>query len=53
VSDKEKATRVKLLFMFQGLGTDEYSLIGLLSARTNDELEEIKAAYKESEYEEY
>ncbi|CAL8135319.1 unnamed protein product [Orchesella dallaii] len=30
-----------------GLGTDEYALIGLLCARTNDELDEIKKAYKE------
>ncbi|ODN03044.1 Annexin A13 [Orchesella cincta] len=30
-----------------GLGTDEYALIGLLCTRTNDELDEIKKAYKE------
>ncbi len=34
--------------LFQGLGTDEYALIGLLCTRTNEELDAIKAAYKES-----
>jgi len=39
---------MKCGMLLQGLGTDEYSLIGLLCVRTNDELDEMKALYKES-----
>lgn len=33
--------------MFQGLGTDEETLIEILCSRSNDELVEIKKVYKE------
>lgn len=39
---------VHVFLLFQGLGTDEYALIGLLCTRTNEELDAIKVAYKES-----
>lgn len=29
-----------------GIGTDEYTIIGILCSRTNDEIEQIKEAYK-------
>lgn len=35
---------------FQGLGTDEETLIEILCSRSNDELVEIKKVYKECKY---
>lgn len=37
----------KGLFLFQGLGTDEETLIELLCSRSNEELLEIKKIYQE------
>ena len=34
----------------QGLGTDEDCLIEILASRSNGEIENMKAAYKQSEY---
>lgn len=40
--------RSKDLCLFQGLGTDEETLIEILCSRSNNELVEIKKVYTES-----
>lgn len=41
---------ISKISLFQGLGTDEDTLIELLCSRSNKELVEIKTAYKESKF---
>lgn len=39
-----------MVFMFQGLGTDEETLIEIVCSRNNEELLEIKRVYKDSTF---
>lgn len=39
-----------MVFMFQGLGTDEETLIEIVCSRNNEELLEVKRVYKDSTF---